>query len=505
MEHAPVAVCTVERNESLACDDANKWSLFEMDDKSEPLVGSSGEYLLATSHEILDQVMETRKDVTVDRLELNGDFHSAKFHYDASTHRVVVYVVEIPVAALDSTTHVRFLSNMSHELRTPIGVMSNSLMVMRQINRQRALKKHIDMCVVAQKQMRDLVSDLLDAAVLEEGQFKIRPSLCNLVVVTSQCLADVRTLSHKHNKILFKMEVLTSELKDFYCSIDRLRYRQVLTNLLSNAEKFTDSGYVKLTLGLSETDASTFVVKVIDTGCGIKPGSKVYRRFRTETGTDRTGNYGRGLGLWITKQIVDRMGGSIEFSRRDGPGTVFTVELPYTRRGPIHAATVEEDTDQTTLRQYLNESPESARRKDERPLHVLVAEDRRENRITLEALFEIFHIESSYAMDGKQCLDMWISDVESESPKYDCIFMDCHMPVMDGYQSTRAIRAYEKEHPDRRRAYIVAATASVINGDEKRKKCGMDEFIGKPFQLDRLVEIFNHVKTLRTYSESSSK
>jgi len=487
MEHAPVAMCTVRLCES-GDDFEDQWKIVKRDAKCDALIGEEGEYLFASGKEILDQVIETRKDVTVDRLELDGEFHSAKFHYNPNRlEDVTVYVVEIPVASMDSTTHVRFLSNMSHELRTPIGVMNNTLMVMRQINRQRALRKHIDMCMVAQKQMRDLVSDLLDAAVLEEGQFKIRPSLCNLVVATSQCLADARTMSHKHNKILFKMDVLTPDLKDYYCFIDTMRYRQVLTNLLSNAEKFTDSGHVKLTLGLRD---DTFVTKVIDTGCGIKPGSKVYQRFRTETSADRTESYGRGLGLWITKQIVDRMGGSIDFVSSPEHGTTFTVELPYTRRGAIH--TTDEDPGTVAMKQFTTD----------KPIHILVAEDRYENRVTLEALFEVFKIKSSYAKDGKECLDMWIADAESETPTYDCIFMDCHMPVMDGYQSAKAIRAYEVAQEargtPRRRAYIVAATASVLNGGEKCKQCGMDDFIGKPFQLERLMEIFRHV------SQSSS-
>jgi signal transduction histidine kinase/CheY-like chemotaxis protein len=385
--------------------------------------------------------------------------------------------------------YAKALGNMSHELRTPINVLGNALRVMA-ANRRSVpprVSEMIRMCERAKTQMSSLVDDLLDSASIDEGTLSVRPKPTNLILLASECVAAVRESSHKRKRINFRMETRRREL-DRSLMLDGTRVRQIIVNLLSNAEKFTDDGLVRLTLDLDD-DLGHVVCTVADTGRGIRDGADVWRRYQTEDDERRNNAYGRGLGLWLAHHLVTRMGGTVRHERneRDGSGTEFTVSLPVE-----WAAREDAPADG---RRRSSVVPEARRPSEVRnPVSLLVAEDNHDNRITCEALFRSIGVRAFFVVNGRECVDEWKD--KHGTGRYDAIFMDCHMPVLDGYAATRELRKWEEE-TGAAPAFIVAATASVVNGENKCQRCGMDAFLPKPFDFDLIEQVLDYLRRRR--------
>ena len=258
---------------------------------------------------------------------------------------------------------------------------------------------------------------------------------------------------------------------------DDFRIQQILTNLISNALKFTEEGKIEVTISLEGTnstaDSSTFNVhcRVEDTGIGIplKAQSNLFQAF-TQADNSTTRQYGgTGLGLTISRRIVELMGGTIDVESVVGKGSTFWFILPLAKVENTQDLPVQEDTTTPIVIAH----PDT--------VQILVVEDYPDNRELLLFMLDVLDYKVDSVSNGREALE------QLAQKRYDIILMDCQMPELDGYQATQAIRQREGQE---NHTFIIGLTANAMAGD--RQKCldaGMDDYISKPIDLDKLASV----------------
>lgn len=366
-------------------------------------------------------------------------------------------------AQMHAQAKSEFLSRMSHEMRTPM----NAIMGLTDLARQEAqalpaVVEYLDKISGASGYLLNLINDILDMARMEHGKLQFQDSAFRFDRMLMPMLEIIETQATKKKVRLHVASVLEEE----WFRGDKVRLQQVLINLLGNAVKFTPSGgQVRLDI----TDCApaqgphqvTFLIA--DTGIGISPEflKIMFEPFAQEH-VGATSRYrGTGLGLPISKNIVELMGGTIEAESEKGKGTLFTVTLPMV------AVNKAEPEKQTPL------SAPGAELKDKR---ILLAEDHPLNIEITTKLLKSKGAEVTVAQDGQQALERFAA---SAPGWYDAVLMDIRMPVLDGYGATAALRRMER--PDAARVPIIAMTANAFQEDIDRAfAAGMDRHLSKP-------------------------
>ena len=361
-----------------------------------------------------------------------------------------------------------FLTNMSHELRTPltaiIGVSDILLNESQSPDRQRHF---MELQRNAGQNLLGIINDILDFSKIEAGQLELEAAPFSLKEVSKDCIDLVSEQAER--KGIRLTSAVGDGVQDRVVG-DSIRLRQVLLNLLSNGVKFTPSGYVALTIERvpGATHALRFVVA--DTGIGIKPENLavLFQRFAQADSSTTRRFGGSGLGLAISKQLVALMGGDIEVWSELGQGSTFsfTIELPPGQKA-----------------QPQSQSPLAQRGGCYR---LLLAEDNELNRQLIKAMLEQASHKVVVVNDGAEAVRIAIRN------EFDAILMDVHMPEMDGYAATRAIRNATRHMPS---LPIIALTANALPDEAERcLEAGMNVHVPKPVNwpalfttIDRLV------------------
>lgn len=362
-----------------------------------------------------------------------------------------------------------FLANMSHEIRTPMTAILGytELLELSAVNED---ERSGYLSIIQQNgdALMALISDVLDLSRIEAGQLRVERQVCDLPRLMKDVLSS-HMLRAKQKKIALTLLYSSSVPKEIVT--DAFRLRQILTNLVGNALKFTDQGGVSVNVSWREGDSAGLQVQVYDSGIGIPASALplVFEPFSQvdESHTRRFG--GSGLGLAIVRQLSRSLGGDIGVTSAPGQGSTFTL-------------TIQVGVDSGSVLVL----PEEALAVEQKSLklpaikatgRVLVVDDNQVNRLLVMRILDRAGFEVSEAENGKEALDCCVND----NP-FDLVVLDMQMPVMDGFEATAALRERGYRGP------VLALTANVMADD--RRRCllaGCDDFLGKPVRAKQLL------------------
>ena len=360
----------------------------------------------------------------------------------------------------------QFLSTMSHEIRTPMNAVIGFTHLLIQENPTAQQLKYLDILKFSAENLLVLINDILDFNKIEAGKVEFENVDFNL----HSLIDNIRfaLLQKAEEKGIQLKLMIDQDLPDAVIG-DPVRLGQILTNLISNAVKFTDKGKVSIAASVAKQDTATITVdfEVADTGIGI-PEDKLEYIFEsfTQASSDTTRKFGgTGLGLAISKRLVELMGGSIYVKSEFGKGSVFGFSLAFKRSSKQIIRHQEKEINPT--------------QKSLQGTRLLIAEDNQINVLLARQFFSIWDVESDVAENGALALQL------VQTNEYDLVLMDLQMPEMDGYQTTKAIRELPEEKY--KTLPIIALTASAtIDIKDRVYTVGMNDYLSKPFNPNDL-------------------
>ncbi|KQV58794.1 MULTISPECIES: ATP-binding protein [unclassified Caulobacter] len=403
-------------------------------------------------------------------------------HELAENRRLKTAAQDLALAAETANrAKTEFLATMSHEIRTPL----NGVLGMAQIMSAGALdtdqRRRLDTISASGQSLLSVINAILDISKIEAGKMEIVAAPFDLTAQLD-ALRQLYGGLARDKDLEFSLEI-APEAAGWRLG-DAERLRQVLSNLISNAVKFTEAGSVRI---IVEGDDRTLSARVIDTGVGIpeEQQDRLFTKFAQldSSSTRRAG--GSGLGLAICKTLVELMDGTIDFSTPAQGGACFSIAVPLPQVAAAPPAPV------------LDIAP--AEIDDMAAPKVLVVDDNQTNRAVLLTLLSHLGVDGHFAVDGRDAVAMW------EKDRWDAILMDVHMPVMDGVQASQAIREGERR-TGRPRTPIIAVTASVLTHERTLyAEAGMDALVPKPVEIPRLVEALAKVLALDSEDEAEAR
>ncbi len=375
-----------------------------------------------------------------------------------------------------------FLSRMSHDIRTPMNaIVGFTNFAMKEDDFSVVKSNYLPKIQTAGEHLLMLINDILEMSRIESGKVELKEAPHHLGEISKDIAQVVGSLAEE-KRLNIKTE---SIVEDYYIYCDKLRITQIITNLLSNAFKFTPAcGTVTVAVKQYSCDEQGYAVyefNVSDTGIGMSAEflKNIFDPFEREHSSTISKIEGTGLGLSIVKSIVDIMGGSITVDSQVNKGTNFKIRLKFRLAEPdvIEKLTAskpaEPEVKAEDVKSYF------------RGKRLLLVEDNELNRIIAETILSEAGFAVDMAEDGIYAVDM-IKAADAED-YYDAVLMDVQMPIMGGYEATRVIRSLDG---DRRNVKIIAVTANAFESDiDEAKKAGMDAHISKPINVDDLYKI----------------
>lgn len=363
----------------------------------------------------------------------------------------------------------QFLANMSHEIRTPLHAIMGYLKLLSFTPLSEEQKEYFNGANTSSTILLALIEDILDLSKIESGKIHFESISFSLYKLIDDC---VKINYPKINEKALTLQVDYPRQMPQFLLGDPHRIMQVLNNLLSNAIKFTKEGAISISVNvISKADSDTpyYTVSVKDTGIGIseKAMKVIFDNFVQADLSTKREYGGTGLGLSISKQLIELMDGTFTAISEEGKGATFSFSLP------LHKA--------IRLEENLKESNISVENlHDLKPIKILLVEDHPVNQKIFEAVLKKYGLKTDVASNGKEAVESLLTK------PYDIIFMDCYMPIMDGFEATRHIR----EMPLDPQPLIVAMTASAM--EEDKMKClevGMNDYISKPIDFDKIFDV----------------
>lgn len=372
-----------------------------------------------------------------------------------------------------------FLARMSHEIRTPMNAIIGMTNIAKKSNDIDNIKECLEKVELSSNQLLGIINDILDMSKIDANKLEISNSEFDFHNMISNVynLVKVRADEKDHSfEIVYESPFIRNVISD------ELRISQVLINLLTNAVKFTpNQGHIEIIILHTpiDEDRATLHVRVVDSGIGISKENqaKLFTSFEQADGSITRKFGGTGLGLAISKNIIDLMGGTIGIESEEGQGATFFFELDITLGRHRNSAEVQEEL------AALNENAHGDEMLDLNDKTILIVEDIEINREIVLALLEDTGARFEIAENGQEGIEKFTAEPE----RYDIILMDLQMPVLDGLEATRRIRAMEISKA--KTIPIVAMTANAYTEDvEKCHDAGMNDHVAKPIDIDILLE-----------------
>ena len=370
-----------------------------------------------------------------------------------------------------------FLANMSHELRTPMNAILGFSSIVAEQELAPEQGEYVQIIEDCGRHLLAVINDILNISMIEAGEIDISIVDCPLDALLGEVESQIRLMAEQ-NDLAFSVrrhKDLPGEIRT-----DPVRLRQCLLNLAGNAVKYTEDGRVCLNISLQQWEGEECICfDVEDTGIGI-PANELDRIFdmfiQVDDGTSRRFE-GAGLGLAITKQLVELLGGRLSVTSEEGKGSVFSIALPSSRAAAGRLTGTSEAPGGHKMGPSDGIEP-AIESKFSGP--VLVAEDINTNRVLIKLLLERMGFEVISVADGGKAIEMALDR------DYKAIFMDMHMPVVDGYEATGILRKKGVTTP------IIAVTARAMQGDDKRCiEAGCDDYVSKPIDRRELARIIS--------------
>jgi len=357
-----------------------------------------------------------------------------------------------------------FLANMSHEIRTPMnGIIGFTEMLNSEELSKEEKRYYSEIIKDSTSQLLRIINDILDLSRIEAQQLKIDKYTFNISKLMNEVYHEFELYKNKNNKPGIDFRLKHKYTDQCYIYSDKHRLRQILTNLLNNAFKFTDTGYIEF--GYTVKDNHTIQFKVKDTGIGISREFQkiIFQRFRQVDESMSKTYGGSGLGLCIVKGLVELLGGKVWINSTPGIGSSFYFTIS-------HAVNEEtlliDDTYKETTKKFNNKT-------------ILVVEDEDLNVLYFKELFKDAKLNCLFAKDAKEAIQF-----VRDNSKIDLVLMDIKLPGMDGYKATRKVKEFRKDLP------VIAQTACAYNEDKiKCFEAGCDDYISKPINKDVLYDI----------------
>ncbi|MBX2957161.1 MAG: response regulator [Cyclobacteriaceae bacterium] len=362
----------------------------------------------------------------------------------------------------------QFLANISHEIRTPINGIAGMASLLGKEQNTEERETYLNAIRHSAENLKVIINDILDLAAIESGKLKFEKIAFNLSDLLPSLIS---TFKYQAEEKKIMLDYTLDEKANRILMGDPVRLNQILINLISNAVKFTHTGSILVNASVQKEQKGKCWIElsVTDTGVGI-PEEKLKTIFESFSQADEsvTRRYGgTGLGLTIAKQLVELQNGKISVKSKEYVGSVFSIVIPYATSNSNHIG--------ITAQQKRNHQKRST---SQQPVHVLLVEDNDINRLYAQSILRGWNCKTDVAENGLVAIE------KLKSKEYDVVLMDIQMPVMDGYEATKAIRMMA---PPVNGVPIVALTANATKNDIDRcREAGMNHYLAKPFTPEDL-------------------
>jgi PAS domain S-box-containing protein len=416
-------------------------------------------------------------EITLSRVEVDGEVTLTGFHRDVSAAKAEQARLTAAASTAEAANQAKteFLAAMSHEIRTPLNGVLGMAAALETTPLSDLQRRMLGVINDSGQSLMTLLSDILDLSKIEAGRMELEQTPFDLAA-SLQAVGSLYEETARAKNLRFSVAAEDGARGVFLG--DPTRLRQVLQNLISNAMKFTESGFVEVRAsGESTVDGARDIrFEVSDSGLGIAEAAheRLFSKFtQAESSTTRKFG-GTGLGLAICRELVTAMGGEIGVDSKEGRGSCFWFTLPLA----------------------VISDPEVEPASEERPLRILAAEDNATNQFVLKAILGQQGLEAEFVENGQVAVEA------VRARDYDLILMDLHMPIMDGLTATQAIRALGGS---KSAVPIVAVTAEAM--PEQVRRClaaGMDAHVAKPIRPDVLYSVIDEVLSREPAAERLS-